>query len=242
MKIKIITTLLIVFNSSLVVSQTSPPAPVEPCSGGSHEVYFAFVSVLADTGFQSCGTGGGAVVHSSGSYGAMHSYHEAENSSYFKTTLDISKVTPAAGSGYIHFAEISREVSLDGLPEQQYMIADVIISYDIFTGYHLIVNYQTVIGSDSLIIDLDGNESVFDVTLAWINAGCVHMMSGCEQSTGELEIRVDYESSEIVASVDGLIYQNFQNSRGALSWQAEAVYWGDLGRDNLEGELKLIKP
>jgi len=237
----------------LAVGQTSPPVePGDTCIGVSNPAIFAYVSVINDPfHYEPC-----AVVSNShdpifGEYGGMAAYNKSSDSFYFKTTLDISELISGNNSGSIHFAEISTASSSGVLPSMVNMIVDATISYHSNTGYSLIVNYQTIAGIDSLIIGLDddqilnvqrGSSPDFDVTIAWINSGCVHMTPGCDQSTGELEVRIDYSVGTIVESVNGLQYQSSSSRSVVDTWQAMAVYWGDLGRDNLAGELRLARP
>ena len=247
--VKIIGCLMFIFSSSLTFGQTPPPVePVGDCSGsGGDPANFAYVSVIASLdGLDPCESSIDSMLSIFGNFGGLTTYANGKNSSYFKTTLDISQLAPGNNGGHIHFAEISSKSSNNVLPGMNNMIIDVIISYDPRMGYSLIVNYQTLAGIDSLVVDLDPGQGisnvvsgpVFDVTLAWINWGCVHMIPGCDQSTGELEVRVDYPVGTIVKSTSGL---QFQYSDGGIR-QAIGVYSGDLGRENIAGDLILALP
>jgi len=158
---------------------------------------------------------------------------------------------------YINFAEISREYTTDSAPSIANMIASASISYTpmpiyyfvpnvVTSSYNLIVNYQTKNGEGSLEIELDENDLEFDLTLTWLNNGCIHgVQVNCAGSTGQIEVIVSYPATgvEVVRLISGLNYQEFNSSNSDDSqpiitfWQAKSVHWGELDNNNFNGEI-----
>ena len=216
---------------------TTPPE----CSPFEYS-YTAIISTLDFTqvGITNiCEDGSGGVINDPFLYYKKASFQNPVDSVYFKTTVDVSLLNIPNQSipAFIHFADISKS-STTGLPSIQEMIIGATIAYD-RNGYSLIVNYQSLLGENSTTIQLDSAHPRFDVTLSWINAGCI---TECNSNLGQIEVKVNYENQEIVQLIDGLFYETFANSGENIDWQAKTVFFGKLVVENMTGNLILDTP
>ena len=241
-RITIICVTLFCFGNSQISKADIVETPCTPMT----ELYSAIVSTLdpaqGGTLFGCEGGGSGEIIHDPILYTTWAAFQNPVDSVYFKTTVDLSSlnILNPSQAAFIHFAEISKSTNTGTMPLIRDMIIDAIVSYDPVSGYSLIVNYQDLSGSknNSTVIQLDSAYPRFDVTLSWINAGCI---TGCNSSLGQIEIKVNYAGQEIIELIDGLAYYSIEGF-GVSYLQAATVIFGNLVVENMIGYLILDAP
>ena len=237
------TWLLIQFSVLTSFAYGQPSPPDTDC--GNVRDFFAIVTHLGKG--RNCSD---AIVINAvyGSYSALATFEEPANNIYFKTNVDLSNFSEydLNNNGYIHFIEVSRASSDSLLPGIEHMILDAIVSFDsINQSFSLIVNYQSNGVNDSVVIELKEYYPIFDVTIKWVNSGCIYLDDQCNAEFGQLEVTVNYDIEEFVRFVDQLNFQVEGSSfiRNSEYWKASSIYWGELENSNLtDGEFVLSKP
>ena len=145
--------------------------------------------------------------------------------------------------------EISKENSTSILPDFNNTILDGVISYNphaLNDFYSLLINYNTTLATESLTIPL--RDDVFDLTILWINAGCLYN-STCVTDSGQIAIILESANSSYFNLLEGLKFNSSNGSSYLLNqtdesllWKAFAVYWGELDNVNMSHNIILSTP
>ncbi|MBL4711051.1 MAG: hypothetical protein JKX75_00870 [Gammaproteobacteria bacterium] len=244
---KLIYLLILLFSSAAYCTPGSDGCFEEPFI----EYYFARVSILDNQSIDSAGCPGSDpdTLDSPSINGARILYGIPANGIQFATNVIIEPPTNPINNnpGYFHFMEISQDNILQSLPGIESMIIDASIAYDSLNHYSLVVDYKAENRvHNSLTIQLDDNHLDFELAISWVNLGCVSSTGGiCDLENGQIEVKLNYDNTEIIRTIDGLLYQKGFAGFGfsdPVYWKVSGVYWGELGNDNFNAGFELSAP
>jgi len=254
--IKFIT--LIIYFTFQVSAQTPPPSPTnDECIvvEGESQHYFALVhSIVTGVIGSLCADEDSVVQDDLGIYGAKTVFDNPVDGVKFISQIKIDPynsgllLTSRNEIGYFSFLEISESNTINPLPSIESKILGASIVYNPSkkeNKYSLVVNYKNNDIQDSTTIVLDNNHLDIEVSISWINQGCVNLMNECiDYSNGQIEVKVSYGDTEIVNLIDNLSFvaPDPNDPDIEILTKSSLVYWGELDSDKFNANISLNLP
>lgn len=240
---KIINLMTICFLIFFSIICNSQPDESE-CTTGDGVHYFAkVISVQSNNIDVLCDQNDSVIDSDFGSFGANHMFNTPVNGVAFTSNISIDPSIDFS-RGYFNFMEVSQDNILNPLPSMQNMILNASILSDKLNNLSLIVNYKDGSDHDFVSIPLDNSLLDFELTITWLNSGCINLEVPCNSLYGQIEIRVKTDAREIVELIDGIFLEStLQVEKDLTTYlKVSSVFWGRLDSQNYTDGISLSYP
>ena len=240
---KIINLVTVAYLMLFSVIGNSQPTETECTTGDGINYYAKVISFNSESVAVLCEENDSVLDSYLGLYGATHVFNMPVNGVEFKTRITIDPSFDFT-SGYFNFMEVSQDNIFNPLPSMQNMILNASILSNRLNNLSLVVNYKDGSDQSYISIPLDNSFLNFELTITWLNSGCINLEVPCNSLYGQIEIKLKTDTSEIIELVEGILLVNELSAKTDLltHLKASSVFWGELDSQNYNDGISLSLP